>query len=161
MWWFLILFYSSILFFINISSFIKENGVALFNKYHVSQGNGRQARKSDIMSACREYIVDLVGRPGAMSQPDSSLNSASSVLISSPLCHPKFKPVNTSKYTKALAQLYFLDCQALHLVFDAESGYFSYFFGCKLFIYVFQPFALNLFLFIYMSFGLQSYKVTF
>ncbi|KAI4346434.1 hypothetical protein L6164_007330 [Bauhinia variegata] len=70
----------------------------------------------------REYLIDLVGRPGAMSQPDSSLNSAPSILNSSPLCHPKFKPVEAVEYTKTLAQLYFLDCQALHLVFDSKSG---------------------------------------
>ncbi|KAK7277253.1 hypothetical protein RIF29_18404 [Crotalaria pallida] len=70
----------------------------------------------------REFIVDLVGMPGAMSQPDSSLNSASSMLIYSPLCHPKFKPVEMAEYTKTLAQLYFLDSQALQLVFDSTSG---------------------------------------
>ncbi|XP_028783038.1 serine/threonine-protein kinase CTR1 [Neltuma alba] len=64
----------------------------------------------------------MVGRPGAMSQPDSSLNSASSLLIASPLCHPKFKPVETAEYSKTLAQLYFMDCQGLQLVFDSKSG---------------------------------------
>lgn len=63
-----------------------------------------------------------------MSQPDSSLNSASSVLVASPLCHPKFKPVESTEYSKTLAQLYFLDCQRLHLVFDTKSGYFPLFF---------------------------------
>ncbi|XP_061350045.1 serine/threonine-protein kinase CTR1-like isoform X2 [Gastrolobium bilobum] len=70
----------------------------------------------------REYMVDLVGRPGATCQPDSALNSASSMLIPSPLCHPKFKPVETAEFTKTLAQLYFMDSQALHLVFDTTSG---------------------------------------
>lgn len=82
----------------------------------------------------REYIIDLVGRPGVMSQPDSSLNSASSILISSPLCHPKFKPVETAEYTKTLAQLYFLDSQALHIVFDTTSGYFLCLSGCTFLI---------------------------
>ncbi|XP_027189454.1 serine/threonine-protein kinase CTR1-like [Cicer arietinum] len=70
----------------------------------------------------REYMIDLVGRPGETCQPDSSVNSASSVLIPSPLCHPRFKPVETAEYTKTLARLYFLDSQALHLVFDTTSG---------------------------------------
>ncbi|KAK7355262.1 hypothetical protein VNO80_14513 [Phaseolus coccineus] len=70
----------------------------------------------------REYMIDLIGRPGAACQPDSSLNSASSMLVASPLCHPKFKPVETAEYTKTLAQLYFLDSQALHLVFDTTPG---------------------------------------
>ncbi|KAE9592437.1 putative protein kinase TKL-CTR1-DRK-2 family [Lupinus albus] len=85
--------------------------------------------RKDIGASCivkfgsdREYIIDLVGMPGALSQPDSSLNSASSMLIYSPLCHPKFKPVETAEYTKTFAQLYFLDSQALHLVFDTTSG---------------------------------------
>ncbi|KAI9124390.1 hypothetical protein K1719_004312 [Acacia pycnantha] len=85
--------------------------------------------KMDVGASClvqiapdREYLIDLVGRPGAMSQPDSSLNSASSLLIASPLCHPKFKPVETAEYSKTLAQLYFLDCQSLQLVFDSKSG---------------------------------------
>jgi len=69
-------------------------------------------------------MIDLIGRPGATCQPDSFLNSASSMLVASPLCHPKFKPVETAEYTKTLAQLYFLDSQALHLVFDTTSGYY-------------------------------------
>lgn len=70
----------------------------------------------------REYMIDLVGRPGDTCQPDSSVNSASSMLIPSPLCHPRFKPVETAEYTKTMAQLYFLDNQALHLVFETTSG---------------------------------------
>ncbi|CAK8571180.1 unnamed protein product [Lathyrus sativus] len=70
----------------------------------------------------RECMIDLVGRPGETYQPDSSVNSASSMLIPSPLCHPRFKPVETADYTKAMAQLYFLDNQALHLAFDTTSG---------------------------------------
>ncbi|TKY53468.1 Serine/threonine-protein kinase CTR1 [Spatholobus suberectus] len=85
--------------------------------------------RKDVGASCivqfgsdREYMIDLVGRPGATCQPDSTLNSASSMLVPSPLCHPKFKPVETAEYTKTLAQLYFLDSQALHLVFDTTSG---------------------------------------
>ncbi|XP_047158060.1 serine/threonine-protein kinase CTR1-like [Vigna umbellata] len=85
--------------------------------------------RNDVGASCivqfgsdREYMIDLIGRPGATCQPDSFLNSASSMLVASPLCHPKFKPVETAEYTKTLAQLYFLDSQALHLVFDTTSG---------------------------------------
>ncbi|XP_014513846.1 serine/threonine-protein kinase CTR1 isoform X3 [Vigna radiata var. radiata] len=85
--------------------------------------------RNDVGASCivqfgsdREYMIDLIGRPGATCQPDSFLNSASSMLVASPLCHPKFKPVETAEYTKTLAQLYFLDSQALHLVFDSTSG---------------------------------------
>ncbi|RDX91734.1 Serine/threonine-protein kinase CTR1, partial [Mucuna pruriens] len=91
--------------------------------------NGCKYCRKDVGASCivqfgsdREYMIDLVGRPGATCQPDSSLNSASSMLVPSPLCHPKFKPVETAEYTKTLAQLYFLDSQALHLVFDTISG---------------------------------------
>lgn len=71
----------------------------------------------------REYLVDLVGKPGAFSQPDSSLNSALSVLVSSPLCHPKFKYVKTAHNLRMLAKLYFVDCQSVSLAFDdASSG---------------------------------------
>ncbi|KAG5126784.1 hypothetical protein JHK82_027619 [Glycine max] len=45
------------------------------------------------------------------------------MLVPSPLCHPKFKPVETAEYTKTLAQLYFFDSEALHLVFDSTSGF--------------------------------------
>lgn len=77
-------------------------------------------------------MIDLVGRPGETYQPDSSVNSASSMLIPSPLCHPRFKPVETADYTKAMAQLYFLDNQALHLAFDTTSGCFFCLSGCFL-----------------------------
>ncbi|KAK7279008.1 hypothetical protein RJT34_24049 [Clitoria ternatea] len=85
--------------------------------------------RKDVGASCivqfgsdREYLIDLVGMPGATCQPDSSLNSAYSMMTPSPLCHPKFKPVETAEYTKTLAQLYFSDCQQLHLVFDTTPG---------------------------------------
>ncbi|KAK7393020.1 hypothetical protein VNO78_21470 [Psophocarpus tetragonolobus] len=89
--------------------------------------NGCKYCKKDVGASCivqfasdREYMIDLVGRPGATCQPDSSLNSASSMLVPSLLCHPKFKPVETAEYRKTLAELYFLDSQQLHLVFDTS-----------------------------------------
>ncbi|MED6184587.1 hypothetical protein PIB30_048853 [Stylosanthes scabra] len=84
---------------------------------------------SDMGASCivqfdsdREYMIDLVGRPGSMCQPDSLLNSASSMMVSSPLCHPKFKTVEAAEFTKTLAQSFFLDSQGLHLIFDTTSG---------------------------------------
>ncbi|KAG4982759.1 hypothetical protein JHK87_027508 [Glycine soja] len=75
--------------------------------------------RKDVGASC---IVQFGSdRAGATCQPDSSLNSASSMLVPSPLCHPKFKPVETAEYTKTLAQLYFFDSEALHLVFDSTS----------------------------------------
>ncbi|KAG6680341.1 hypothetical protein I3842_13G036600 [Carya illinoinensis] len=85
--------------------------------------------RRDVSASClvqfspeREYLVDLIGMPGALSQPDSSLNGTSSILVSSPLCHPRFKQVGVEN-SSMLAKLYFSDCQPLHLQFDnASSG---------------------------------------
>lgn len=72
----------------------------------------------------REYLVDLFEEPGALSQPDSSLNGTSSILVSSPLCHPRFKPVETASNIKTLAKLYFIDDQShKHACVDDSSGY--------------------------------------
>jgi hypothetical protein len=71
----------------------------------------------------REYFVDLLGKPGALSQPDSSLNCTSSILVSSPLSHPRFKSIQTTEdFRTSAAKLYFLDCQPLNLVFDNPSS---------------------------------------
>ncbi|PON34210.1 Serine/threonine protein kinase [Parasponia andersonii] len=70
----------------------------------------------------KEHLVDLVGRPGVFSQPDSSHNSALSTLVSSPLCHPKFKSVKTAENFQMLAKLYFVDFQSLSLAFDDTSS---------------------------------------
>ncbi|KAK3228438.1 hypothetical protein Dsin_000319 [Dipteronia sinensis] len=86
--------------------------------------------KRDDASSClvkigsdREYVVDLFGEPGALSQPDSSLNSRISVLVSSPLCHPKFKAVGISENFRTSPKRHFFNNQshevALH---DATSG---------------------------------------
>ncbi|KAG4148496.1 hypothetical protein ERO13_D05G289200v2 [Gossypium hirsutum] len=70
----------------------------------------------------REYLVDLFEEPGALSQPDSSLNGTSSILVSSPLCHPRFKPVEIATNIKTLAKLYFIDDQShKHACLDASS----------------------------------------
>lgn len=70
----------------------------------------------------REYFVDLLRNPGALSQPDSSLNCSSSILVSSPLSHPRFKSNQTTEDFRTLAKLYFLDSQPLNLVFDNSSS---------------------------------------
>lgn len=75
------------------------------------------------MCFSREYLVDLLGMPGVFSQPDSSLNSALSILVSSPLCHPKFKSSKNAQDFQMLAKLYFVDFESLSLAFDnASSG---------------------------------------
>ncbi|XWS75336.1 hypothetical protein CRYUN_Cryun01aG0077700 [Craigia yunnanensis] len=71
----------------------------------------------------REYLVDLFEEPGALSRPDSSLNGTSSILVSSPLCHPRFKLVKTATSIRTLAKLYFVDDQShKHALVDASSA---------------------------------------
>lgn len=70
----------------------------------------------------REYLVDLFENPGALSHPDSSLNIEPSVIVSSPLCHPRHKLVKTTTDFKTLAKLYFIDSQSLQLAFDSASS---------------------------------------
>ncbi|KAJ6892567.1 hypothetical protein NC651_025693 [Populus alba x Populus x berolinensis] len=92
--------------------------------------NGCKYCRRDVVSSClvqvgddREYFVDLLGKPGALSQPDSSPNCTSSILVSSPLSHPRFKSIQTTEYFRtSAAKLYFLDCQPLNLVFDNPSS---------------------------------------
>ncbi|PSS33733.1 Serine/threonine-protein kinase [Actinidia chinensis var. chinensis] len=69
----------------------------------------------------REYIVDLIERPGSLSLPDSLQNGSSSVLVSSPLCHPRFRTVEHAESFRMLASLYFSDCQSLNITFDDAS----------------------------------------
>ncbi|XP_031102668.1 serine/threonine-protein kinase CTR1-like [Ipomoea triloba] len=69
----------------------------------------------------REYLVDLAGRPGCLCEPDSLLNGPSSILISSPLCFPRFRQVETTTDFSSLAKKYFSDSESLHLVFDDSS----------------------------------------
>ncbi|XP_031264331.1 serine/threonine-protein kinase CTR1-like isoform X2 [Pistacia vera] len=66
----------------------------------------------------REYLVDLFREPGVLSHPDSSLNGSASVLVSSPLCHPRFKAVKTAGNFRTLAKLYFSENQSLNIAQD-------------------------------------------
>jgi serine/threonine-protein kinase CTR1 len=70
----------------------------------------------------REYLVDLVGKPGHLWEPDSLLNGPSSISISSPLRFPRPKPVEPAVDFRLLAKQYFSDSQSLNLVFDPASG---------------------------------------
>lgn len=85
--------------------------------------------RSNVASSClvrfgpeREYLVDLMCNPGALCSPDSLLNGTSSILVSSPLCHPRFKLVETAEDFRILARLYFFDCQSLNIAFDDPSS---------------------------------------
>ncbi|CAM0945373.1 unnamed protein product [Alopecurus aequalis] len=69
-------------------------------------------------STDREYLVDLIGNPGLLSEPDSLLNGLSSMSISSPLRPPKHNSVDVVHNFKSLAKQYFLDCKSLNLMFN-------------------------------------------
>lgn len=71
---------------------------------------------------CREYLVDLVGKPGCLCEPDSLLNGPASISISSPLRFPRSKPVETNIDFRSLAKQYFSECQSLNLVFEDTSA---------------------------------------
>ncbi|CAK9168074.1 unnamed protein product [Ilex paraguariensis] len=66
----------------------------------------------------REYLVDLIGKPGCLCEPDSVLNGPSSISISSPLHFPRFRGVERTVDFRSLAKQYFADSQSLNLVFD-------------------------------------------
>ncbi|CAI9097824.1 OLC1v1034323C2 [Oldenlandia corymbosa var. corymbosa] len=70
----------------------------------------------------REYLVDLIGNPGLLCEPDSLLNGPSSISISSPLRLPRFRPVDATIDFRLLAKQYFADCQLLNIVFDDSSS---------------------------------------
>ncbi|WCJ34375.1 Protein kinase superfamily protein [Euphorbia peplus] len=86
--------------------------------------------KRDDASSClvrfgldREYLVDLVGKPGCLCEPDSLLNGPASISISSPLRFPRTKSTEPTIDFRSLAKQYFSDCQSLNLVFeDAAAG---------------------------------------
>ncbi|XVE96503.1 hypothetical protein REPUB_Repub02eG0228000 [Reevesia pubescens] len=81
--------------------------------------------KRDDASSClvrfgldREYLVDLIGNPGCLCEPDSLLNGPYSISISSPLRFPRLKPAVPAIDFRSLAKQYFSDCESLNLVFD-------------------------------------------
>ncbi|XXG73028.1 hypothetical protein AAC387_Pa07g2010 [Persea americana] len=69
----------------------------------------------------REYLIDLIGNPGFLSEPDSVLNGPSSVSICSPLRLPIFASVETTDTFRSLAKQYFSDCQSLSIIFGDAS----------------------------------------
>ncbi|KAI8563140.1 hypothetical protein RHMOL_Rhmol03G0089700 [Rhododendron molle] len=69
----------------------------------------------------REYLVDLMGKPGLLCEPDSLLNGPSSISISSPLCFPRFRQVEPPVDFSSLAKQYFSDFESLNIVFEDSS----------------------------------------
>ncbi|CAL0317070.1 unnamed protein product [Lupinus luteus] len=70
----------------------------------------------------REYLVDLLEKPGYLCEPDSLLNGPSSISFSSPLRFPRVKPAEPTIDFRSLAKQYFSDCLSLELVFDNSSA---------------------------------------
>ncbi|KAL0410053.1 UNVERIFIED_CONTAM: Serine/threonine-protein kinase CTR1 [Sesamum latifolium] len=66
----------------------------------------------------REYLVDLVEKPGYLFEPDSLLNGPSTISISSPLRLLRFRQVEPAIDFRLLAKQFFSDFQSLNLVFD-------------------------------------------
>ncbi|KAG2633570.1 hypothetical protein PVAP13_2NG262500 [Panicum virgatum] len=87
--------------------------------------------KSDDASSClvrfglenREYLVDLIGDPGQLSDPDSFVNGPYSLSVSSPLHPPKFRSLEITSNFSSVAKQYFSDCHSLNLLFsDSSTG---------------------------------------
>ncbi|KAL9425256.1 hypothetical protein AB3S75_032237 [Citrus x aurantiifolia] len=69
----------------------------------------------------REYLVDLIGKPGQLCDPDSLLNGPSSISIASPLRFPRLRQAEPTIDFRLLAKQFFSDCQSLNLVFEEAS----------------------------------------
>ncbi|CAA7397100.1 unnamed protein product [Spirodela intermedia] len=85
--------------------------------------------KTDHASSClvrfsqeREFIVDLIGKPGELCEPDSLLNGPSSISISSPLRPPNSRSTEITENWRSLAQQYFLECQSVNGLFTPEGN---------------------------------------
>ncbi|KAH6798859.1 Protein kinase superfamily protein [Perilla frutescens var. frutescens] len=66
----------------------------------------------------REYLIDLIEKPGCLSEPDSMSNGPSTISISSPLRFPRSKQLEPTTDFRLLAKQYFLDFQSLNQIFD-------------------------------------------
>ncbi|KAL6838511.1 hypothetical protein ACP4OV_031756 [Aristida adscensionis] len=86
--------------------------------------------KTDDASSClvrfgleREYLVDLIGDPGQLTDPDSFVNGPYSLSVSSPLHPPKFRSLDITSNFSSVAKQYFSDCHSLNLLFsDSSTG---------------------------------------
>ncbi|KAL6585444.1 copper transport protein ctr1 [Orobanche minor] len=66
----------------------------------------------------REYLIDLIEKPGRLYGPDSLLNGPSTISVFSPLRLPRLKQLEPTIDFRLLAKQYFLDFQSLDLIFD-------------------------------------------
>ncbi|CAD6225707.1 unnamed protein product [Miscanthus lutarioriparius] len=84
--------------------------------------------KSDDASSClvrfgleREFLVDLIGDRGPLTDPDSFVNGPYSLSVSSPLHPPKFRSLEITSNFGSVAKQYFSDCHSLNLLFNDSS----------------------------------------
>ncbi|GFP88128.1 serine/threonine-protein kinase ctr1 [Phtheirospermum japonicum] len=66
----------------------------------------------------REYLIDLIEKPGCLCEPDSLPNGPSTISISSPLRFPRLKQLEPTIDFRLLAKQYFLDFESLNRIFD-------------------------------------------
>ncbi|KAL3623380.1 copper transport protein ctr1 [Castilleja foliolosa] len=66
----------------------------------------------------REYLIDLIEKPGCLYEPDSLPNGPSTISISSPLRFPRLKQLEPTIDFSLLAKQYFLDFESLNRIFD-------------------------------------------
>lgn len=66
----------------------------------------------------REYLIDLVEKPGCLYEPDSLLNGPSTISISSPLNFPRLRQLDSGIDFKVMAKQYFSDFKSLDLMLD-------------------------------------------
>lgn len=66
----------------------------------------------------REVLVDLIGNPGCLYEPDSLINGSSSISIFSPLRFPRSTHIDSTVDFESIAKHYFQDSDSLNLVFE-------------------------------------------
>ncbi|XP_042045966.1 serine/threonine-protein kinase CTR1-like isoform X2 [Salvia splendens] len=67
----------------------------------------------------REYLVDLIEKPGCLYEPDSLLNGPSTISISSPLCFPQSQVEPPTNF-RLLAKQFISEIQSLNSEFDGS-----------------------------------------
>lgn len=86
------------------------------------------------MFQIREYLIDLVEKPGCLTEPDSMSNGPSTISICSPLRFPRYKKVEPTIDFRLLAKQYFSEFQALNKIFDESlaGDLYKFEFSCSL-----------------------------
>lgn len=67
----------------------------------------------------REYLVDLVEKPGCLYEPDSLLNGPSTISIASPLRFPQSRVEPPTNF-RLLAKRFISEIQSLNSEFDGS-----------------------------------------